>query len=121
MFEVSMERLPALLFGVPSAITKYPCEGISAMAVEFDNPFCEQPPSPQTKIGYFSAPPRSMGRKIVPSLIPGSALVSTTTLCGPLPVALALTAWGAVQVPELVPAPPPLPAVPAPPAPPTPP
>src|SRR3954451_23160976 len=103
MLAVSMERLPAVLFGVPSAITKYPCEAISAIAVEFDNPFCEQPPSPQTKIGYFSAPPRSMGRKMVPSLIPGSAFVSTTTLCGPLPVALVLTALDAVQGPEPVP------------------
>src|SRR5436305_1324886 len=47
-----------------------------------------------------------MGRKIVPSLIPESAFVSTTTLCGPLPVALVLTALDAVHVAEPVPLPP---------------
>ena len=77
--DLSCVRLP-VPFGVPSAITKYPCDAISAMAVAFDRPSCEQPPSPQTKIGYFSVPPRSVGRKIVPSLIPGPELVSTVTL-----------------------------------------
>ena len=61
-------------------MTKYPCEAISPMAAEFDIPFSEQAPSPQTKIGYFSAPPRSVGRKMVPSLIPESEFVSTVTL-----------------------------------------
>src|SRR6185295_2916352 len=79
------------------------------------------PPSPQTRIGYFSVPPRSVGRKIVPWLIPGSALVSTVTLCGPLPVALVPAGFDAVQVPGLVlPALPPLPAPPRPAAPPAP-
>src|SRR3954451_13149875 len=37
------------------------CEAISAIAVAFDRPSFEQPPSPQTKIGYFSVPPRVGG------------------------------------------------------------
>src|SRR5689334_852648 len=113
MSEVFIEREP-LPFGVPSATTKYPWEAISPMAAEFDKPFNEQPPSPHTKIGYFSAPPRSLGRKMVPSLIPLSALVSTVTLWGPLPDAFAPAALDAVQVPE------PEPPVPAPPPPPPP-
>ncbi len=32
-------RATPLPFGVPSAMTKYPCEAISAMAAEFDSPF----------------------------------------------------------------------------------
>ena len=109
--ERSWVRLP-VPFGVPSATTKYPWEAISAIAIAFDSPFFEHAPSPQTKIGYFSAPPRSVGRKIVPSLIPGSALTSTVTLCGPLPVALLPAGLDAVQVPGL-----PLPPLPAPPLP----
>ncbi len=46
----------------PSATTKYPWEAISPMAAGFDIPLLLQPPSPQTKIGYFSLPPRSEGR-----------------------------------------------------------
>src|SRR4029079_10085777 len=99
----SWARLPAP-FGVPSAMTKYPYDAISAIAVAFDSTFCEQATSHQTEIGYFSAPPRSVGRKMVPSLIPGSAFVSTVTLCGPLPVALVPAGFEAVHVPGLVPA-----------------
>lgn len=39
---------------------------------------------------------------IVPSLMPGSAFVSTTTLCGPLPVVLELAGTDAVQLPLLL-------------------
>src|SRR3569832_268804 len=94
----SCVRLPEP-FGVPAAITKYPYEAISAIAVAFERPFLEHPPSPQTKIGYFSVPPRSVGRKIVPSLIPAPAFVSTVTLWGPVPVALVPAGLEAVQVP----------------------
>jgi len=52
-------QLPPL--GGPSATTKYPCEAISAMDAEASVPFRAQAPSPQTKIGYFSVPPRSAG------------------------------------------------------------
>src|SRR5450631_102903 len=100
----------AVPFGTPSAMTKYPCDAISPMAAEFESPFSEQPPSPHTKIGYFSVPPRSVGRKMVPWLIPGSALVSTVTLCGPVPDAFEPAAFDAVQVP--LPVPPALPPVP---------
>ncbi len=78
-FDLSWVRLP-VPFGVPSATTKYPCDAISAIAVAFDSPSLEHAPSPHTKIGYFSVPPRSVGRKMVPSLIPGAEFVSTVTL-----------------------------------------
>src|SRR3569832_2189939 len=96
-----MER-EALPLGMPSAITKYPWEAISAMAAELESPFSEQPPSPHTKMGYFSVPPRSMGRKMVPSTMPLSAFVSTTTLCGPVPETFAQPDYEAVQVPVVV-------------------
>ena len=69
------------------------------MAAEFDMPFCEQPPSPQTKIGYFSLPFMSAGRKIVPVLIPGEQLYSTITSCGPLPDTFAPVGWDTAQLP----------------------
>src|SRR3569832_2417474 len=94
----SCVRLPEP-FGVPSAITKYPYEAISAIAVAFERPFLEHPPSPQTKLGYFSVPPRSVGRKIVPSLIPAPAFVSTVTLWWPVPVALGPAGGGAGRGP----------------------
>src|SRR6478735_5680433 len=87
------------------------------MAVAFDMPSKEQPPSPQTKMGYFSSPPRSAGRKIVPSAMPGSEFVSTTTSCGPLPEAWLPAAADGVQVPLKTP---PLPAPPEPWSPPVP-
>src|SRR5690606_34820378 len=73
---------------------------ISAMAVALARPLREQAPWPQTKMGYFSLPPKSAGRKIVPSLIPGSELVSTTTSCGPVPPARVPVAIDGVQLPD---------------------
>src|SRR5215831_10991605 len=67
------------------------------MAAAFDIPFCEQPPSPQTKIGNFSFPFRSAGLKMVPFSIPGEQLVSTITVCGPLPDTFAPVGCEAAQ------------------------
>src|SRR5688572_444489 len=69
------------------------------MAAAFDIPFCEQPPSPHTKIGYFCGPFMSAGRKIVPLSMPGEQLYSTITSCGPLPDTFAPVGWDTAQLP----------------------
>src|SRR6478735_2702792 len=73
------------------------------MAVAFERPSREQPPCAQTRMGYFSPVPRSAGRKMVPSLIPGSEFVSMATSWGPEPAAGAPALSDGVQVPDTTP------------------
>src|SRR6478736_3500825 len=87
------------------------------MAVAFESPSREQPPCPQTTMGYFSSPPRSAGRRMIPSLIPGSEFVSMATSWGPEPAPGAPALSDGVQVPASA-APPELAAPPEPAAPP---